>query len=55
MRVICSNCDRPESVCLCGALVQVPTRTRVVILQHPRESAVPINTARIAERALSNS
>jgi DTW domain-containing protein YfiP len=42
-------------VCLCATLVRVPTRTRVVILQHPRESNVPINTARIAERALPNS
>jgi DTW domain-containing protein YfiP len=40
---------------LCEALVEVQTRTRVVILQHPRESDVPINTARIAERALPNS
>ena len=33
----------------------IATRTRVVILQHPRESDVPINTARIAELCLSNS
>jgi DTW domain-containing protein YfiP len=32
----------------------IATRTRVVILQHPRESDVPINTARIAELCLSN-
>jgi DTW domain-containing protein YfiP len=32
----------------------VPTRTRVVILQHPRESSVPINTARLAELGLPN-
>ena len=55
MRAMCLDCGRPTSVCLCAALVQVPTRTRVVILQHPRESDVPINTARIAERALPNS
>jgi tRNA-uridine aminocarboxypropyltransferase len=55
MRAMCSDCGRPESVCLCAALVRVTTRTRVVILQHPRESNVPINTARIAERALPNS
>jgi len=55
MRAMCPDCGRPESVCLCSALVQVPTQTRVVILQHPRESDVPINTARIAERALPNS
>jgi len=55
MRAVCAECERPESVCLCAALVRVPTRTRVVILQHPRESNVPINTARIAEKALPNS
>src|SRR5262249_13533202 len=52
---LCPDCERPASVCLCAALVRVPTRTRVVILQHPRESSVPINTARIAERALPSS
>src|SRR6187399_1550368 len=55
MRAMCLDCGRPSSVCLCGALVKVPTKTRVVILQHPRESDVPINTARIAELALPNS
>ncbi len=54
-RAMCADCGRPASVCLCSALVRIPTRTRVVILQHPRESNVPINTARIAERALPNS
>jgi DTW domain-containing protein YfiP len=33
----------------------VPTRTRIVILQHPRESRVAINTARIARLCLPNS
>jgi DTW domain-containing protein YfiP len=42
-------------VCVCAELVRVPTRTRVVILQHPRESGVPIGTARLAELALPNS
>jgi DTW domain-containing protein YfiP len=52
---MCSACARPQSVCLCSELVPVITRTRVVILQHPRESSVPINTARLAELALPNS
>lgn len=39
-------------VCLCSSLRKVSTRTRVVILQHPRESDVPINTARLAELQL---
>jgi DTW domain-containing protein YfiP len=39
---------------VCAELERVPTRTRVVILQHPRESTVPIGTARLAELALPN-
>ncbi len=34
---------------------QIPTQTRVVILQHPRERDVPINTARIAALCLPSS
>jgi tRNA-uridine aminocarboxypropyltransferase len=54
-REMCWKCRRPMRVCYCGAVEPIETRTRVVILQHPRESDVPINTARIAELALSNS
>jgi DTW domain-containing protein len=54
-RVVCGACGRPVSVCLCAELVRIPTRTRVVILQHPRESTVPIGTARLAELMLPNS
>jgi DTW domain-containing protein YfiP len=39
---------------LCPHIARVRTRTRVVILQHPRESTVPVNTARLAELSLSN-
>lgn len=51
---MCWKCRRPVRVCYCSAVEPIETRTRVVILQHPRESDVPINTARIAELALSN-
>ena len=54
-REMCWRCRRPARVCYCAAVRPVATRTRVVILQHPRESDVPINTARIAELSLSNS
>jgi len=54
-REMCWDCRRPTRVCYCAAVQPIDTRTRVVILQHPRESDVPINTARIAELALSNS
>lgn len=48
-RAICPRCTRPASVCVCDGMVELDTRTRIVILQHPRESIVPINTARLAE------
>jgi DTW domain-containing protein YfiP len=35
-------------------LVEITTRTRVLILQHPRESTVPVGTARLAELGLVN-
>jgi DTW domain-containing protein YfiP len=52
-RSICPGCSRPSVVCLCASLRRVETRTRVVILQHPRESDVPIGTARLVELQLA--
>jgi DTW domain-containing protein YfiP len=54
-RAMCWRCRRPRSVCYCGVVEAITTRTRVVILQHPRERDVPINTARIAALCLPNS
>lgn len=36
----CDGCGRPPAVCLCSALPvpRLPTNTRVVILQHPKEA-----------------
>lgn len=51
-RVVCERCRRPEVVCYCRFVTPLATRTRVVILQHPRERDVPINTARIASLCL---
>jgi DTW domain-containing protein YfiP len=42
-------------VCYCAQLPQLPTRTRVLVLQHPRERSVGIGTARMAQLALPNS
>jgi DTW domain-containing protein YfiP len=39
-------------VCYCAALPRIETRTRVVILQHPRERDMPIGTARMASLCL---
>ena len=54
-RVRCLRCRRPEIVCYCAALPTLPTQTRVVILQHPRERDMPIGTARMATLCLPNS
>jgi len=51
-RAVCARCRRPERVCYCAALPHLPTRTRVVILQHPRERDMPIGTARMASLCL---
>ncbi len=54
-RDVCLRCRRPLSVCWCGAVTQVPSRTRVVFIQHPREAKVPISTCRMAHLSLPNS
>lgn len=51
-RAICERCRRPEQVCYCAHVTPLSTKTKVVILQHPRERDVPINTARIAALCL---
>jgi DTW domain-containing protein len=55
MRDVCWRCRRPRAVCYCALLPSLPTRTRVVFLQHPRERRVAIGTARMAHLALPNS
>jgi DTW domain-containing protein YfiP len=51
-RAVCAACWRPEVVCYCRHVTKLVTRTRVVLLQHPRERDVAINTARIASLCL---
>jgi DTW domain-containing protein YfiP len=53
-RVVCGRCRRPEGVCYCRHITPVPTVTRVVLLQHPRERDVPIGTAHMASLCLPN-
>lgn len=54
-RPTCLRCRRPSSACWCGNLTPLQTATRVVFLQHPRESRVAIGTARIAHLGLAGS
>ena len=55
IRAGCERCRRPTSVCYCAHLVTLETRTRVVLLQHPREERVPMGTARLAHLCLPSS
>ena len=53
-RVVCARCGRPSVVCYCAHLTELPTRTKVLVLQHPRERDKPIGTARMAALCLPN-
>jgi DTW domain-containing protein YfiP len=53
-RVRCERCLRPARHCLCALIPQLDSRTRVLILQHPSESAHALNTARLAALGLVN-
>lgn len=48
----CYRCLRPTDLCYCAELPSVPTRTRIVILQHPHERTHPFGTARLARLCL---
>lgn len=48
----CYRCLRPVGMCFCAELPTVPTRTRIVILQHPHERTHPFGTARLCRLCL---
>jgi DTW domain-containing protein YfiP len=52
-RPTCPRCFRPKSGCFCTDLQPIATKTRVVILQHPRERDVGIGTVRLARVGLA--
>jgi DTW domain-containing protein YfiP len=54
-RESCARCERPLVVCVCSHVTILPTRTRVLLLQHPRERRVGIGTVRLAHVALPSS
>ena len=55
MRPSCRGCGRALVTCVCDLITALPTRTRILLLQHPRERRVAIGTARMAHLALPNS
>ncbi len=48
------RCLRPTAFCACASLPPVASRTRVVLLQHPREARLAICSAWLTRIALSN-
>ena len=54
-RDVCARCTRPQAGCYCAHVTPIDTRTRLVLLQHPRERYVAIGTARMASLCLTNS
>lgn len=50
----CSRCLRPQTHCLCPLILQLDSRTRVLLLQHPSEVNHALNTARLAALGLTN-
>lgn len=52
-RPTCWTCRRPESCCLCSRMVPQVTRTRFVILMHPKEARhTRANTGRLTHLCL---
>lgn len=52
-RAVCDGCGRPARVCLCAHVTRMTARTKVIVLQHPREAGVPIGTVRLLELGLA--
>lgn len=49
----CTQCQRPQTVCLCHTITAIANRWPVIILQHPDEAKHAIGTAVIAQLSLS--
>jgi DTW domain-containing protein YfiP len=54
-RAVCERCRRPVDGCYCAHVQPIDTKTRLVLLQHPREREVAIGTAHMASLCLTNS
>lgn len=51
----CESCRLHRSLCLCALVPRVPTRTRVLLIQHQLELRKTTNTGALAARCLPNS
>mmetsp|Transcript_31116 Transcript_31116/g.81662 ORF Transcript_31116/g.81662 Transcript_31116/m.81662 type:complete len:248 (-) Transcript_31116:657-1400(-) len=50
----CPNCFRPKTVCICAFFpeTKIVTRTRVIIVQHPKEQKRKIRTVPLLEKCI---
>ena len=53
-RPTCWHCQRPVVGCICDLVPRIVQRTRLVIIQHPRERKHPFGTVRLARLGLEN-
>jgi DTW domain-containing protein len=51
----CPACLKPRAICPCARIRPVKTRTRVLLLQHPREPDRDLGSARVAHLCLPRS
>jgi DTW domain-containing protein YfiP len=51
----CAICRMHVTLCVCGELPRLETRTRLALLLHHREVAKPTNTGQLAARCMPNS
>lgn len=48
----CIRCKKPDRICVCDRITPIPTRTKLLILQHPQEDDVALGTARLLALSL---
>ncbi len=55
-RKMCYLCNRPANICLCTFIKPVATKTKFIILMHPKEfKSIKNNTGRLTHLSLKNS
>lgn len=52
---MCSNCERPQSACICGLVAPVEGTTELLILQHPMEAGHAKGSARLLQLSVAGS
>ena len=54
-RPLCNACGNPPARCICDLTVQIDTRTRLLVWQHPKEQNHPKGTVKLLLNCLPNS